>query len=1086
MTFSSVSHQPEQPAMESPQVFSFPASFAQRRLWFLNQLTPGDVSYTVAGAVEIEGELDLNALEKSLQEIVRRHESLRTLFEGKQGECLQVIQPEMRLEIEVLDLRSLPKPERLPKAETLRVEKSTMPFDLQRGPLFRVSVLRLDDQLHWMLVTMHHIISDGWSIGILVRELADLYSAFSQDRPSPLQELPVQYVDYTAWQQEQLSGERLQELVEYWKRQLTGTISGLELMTDHPRSNAPGNRGAQYKVQIEEELTRAIRAFAQEHGATIYMVLLAAFQSLLFRYTGQEEVLVGSPIAGRSRKETQMLIGFFVNTLVMKAHFSKEMTFRQLIQQVKQTTLEAYAHQDLPFEKLVEELSPERNMGRTPFFQAMLVLQNAPMPELQLGSARLRTLDFDSETAKFEMTLALTESGNILKGTLEYATDLFDAATMTRLFQHFTFLLESLVHDPDRPISQAQLVDEEERSGLAEGWRSKVPRALTAHGSPVEFIAEHAADENKVALITAEKQTTYKELDQRAAQIAVQLKAGGVEPGTRVAVYANDSVQEAVAVLGVLKAGAVAVPIDLEQPLSRIDFILRDAEAGWAVTEQKFEEQARKANLQRIILDSEVPVPAQFEPGKFEPGKYDPENPALQIYQSGASGKPVGVVIPHRGLLPRTFSGDANTLPEDVVGIWPRAAFKESGILELLRCLCAGAAIVQLESGGTPRKWASAIRDQKVTVLYAHGMEIERLAREFATTLKNVRVIVCGDPGFDVERLAENLKPEIAARVYCAYGTHETCGWRSVYPLGQRARGIAEFLAAGTRLELLDSEMNPLPVGIAGEVMVGGEALALGYHNQPEQTQISFPSDEYSVDRNARVYRSGDQGWRRNDGMLQIIGRTDGRGWLAGIRVEAAEVEAALNECEGVKAAGVLARRNGVMALLVTDSGTAPEPGKLQQWLSEKIPQGMAPQSVHEVANIPCLANGSVDRVKLNAMAEQIEKARNANVPYAPPENEIQRKLVVILEKILGLERVGIHDDFFRLGGHSLLATQVVAQISHELGVELPLRRLFDSPTVAQLAQIVAQLSNPEMQAETIPQIKRIARVPVHRQTMAK
>ncbi len=1067
-----------QPVNATPQVFTFPASFAQRRLWFLDQLIPGDVTYNVSGAVEIEGELDTEALKKSLQEIMRRHESLRTLFRGEQGESQQVIHPDMPLQFEILDIESLP--ERRSKAEEIARQKSEIPFDLQRGPLFRVNLLRLEERVHWLIVCMHHIVSDGWSVGVLVSEMAELYSAFARGLPSPLPELPIQYVDYTAWQQEKLSGESLQAEVEYWKKQLEGTPSALQLMTNRPREGKPSSKGAQLNVQIEPELTRALKLFAQENGATLYMVLLAGFQALLHRYSGQEEILVGSPIAGRTQKATQSLIGFFVNTLVLKAKFDPSITFRQLIRQVKETTLEAYAHQELPFEKLVEELSPDRNSGRSPFFQTCFVFQNAPMPELQLGSAKLRTLNLENGTAKFELTLALGESGNLLKGTQEYSTALFDATSMTAFFRHYTFLLESLVRDPDLAVSQAPLVDEEERLRLAQGLQSKVAHTITAPQKTwAELMAGHAGEE-KVALVAGESRILYRELDQRAGEIAAQLQAAGVRPGAQVAVCASDPGQLAVAILGVLKNGAVAVPIDPEGPAARTEWILQDAKMSWAVTEEKFEAQFRQASLQCVVLGgASSPEMAKVEPGS---GKLD--DPALLLYQSGVSGHPEAVVVPQCGLLPRTFTEDARILPSDLVGLWPQLISEENGVLELLHCLAAGATIVPLEEEGTPRKWASTIREQKITVLYARAPEIERLARGFATTLKNVRLIVCTDQGTDLDKLEENLKGEILESVYCTYGANETCGWCALYPLVQRKKGIAEYLAAGTRLELLDADMNPLPEGILGEIFIGQEPLALEYNRLPERTKQTFLSDEYSSERGRRVYRSGDVGWRTHDGTLQIHERRDGRGWIAGSRVESAEIEAALKRLEGLQDAAILAGQNSVSAFLVAEK--APELDQLQTWLQPKIPKFMLPRAIHQVERIPRLADGEVDRPKLKAMAKQLERARAAAAPYAPPETDLQRKLVAILEKTLGLERVGIHDDFFRIGGHSLLATQVVAQISHELGIELPLRHLFESPTVAQLAEVVTKLSSAGPQAEAIPQIKKIARVPVQQQTIAK
>jgi non-ribosomal peptide synthetase component F/acyl carrier protein len=1075
MTSAPVSNRPA-PAPADSQAFTFPASFAQRRLWFLDQLTPGDVSYNVPGAVEIEGEIDTGALERSLQEIVRRHESLRTLFQAHQGEAQQVIHAEVDLALEILDLCSLPDVERLPQAERLTRAKSISPFDLQHGPLFRATLLRLGEHTHRLVIVMHHIISDGWSIGILVRELAEFYDADVKGRPAHLPELPIQYVDYTAWQHEQLSGEHLKANLEYWKGQLEG-VPGLQLVTDHPRGEAPNTKGAQERVEIGPGLTQALRLFAQEHGVTLYMALLAALQTLLFRYSGQREILVGSPIAGRTLPEVEELIGFFVNTLVLKAKFHEEITFRQLLRQLKETTLEAYAHQDLPFEKMVEELSLERNLGRTPFFQTMFGFQNTPMPELQLGSAKLRPMELESETAKFELTLSLGESGNRIKGTLEYSTDLFNRETITRFFRHYTFLLESLLHDPDLPVSQAALVDEEERSRLEQGWSSKILQGtLIPHKTWTALIAEHAGGENKPAVITAERQISYQEFDRRANEIAVRLQAAGIPRGAHVAVCASQVGEMVVAILGILKAGAVAVPIDPEDPALRLQFVLKDADATSVVTAEEFAAQLKPMMSQCLVLSSAQPPSGETQ---IEPRNSMPEDPALLIYQSGESGQPEATVIPHRGLLPRTFASDTKILPSDIVGVWPSLALEENGILELLRCLSAGAAIVQFDGGGTPRKWTAAIREQKVTVLYARSSEAARLARKFSTTLKGLRLIVCTEKGADLAHLTENLKAEIAEKLFCVYGRSETCGWCALYPLTQHTKGITEFLAVGTKIALLDTEMNPLPEGIVGEVFVGGEHLSLGYYNLPQHTKAAFPRDEYSSEPGATIYRSGDTGYRRSDGTLQMGERNDGRAWIAGVRVEAAEIEAALKDLNQVQDSAVLVEPHGVSVFLVSGDNPVPELEKVQTFLAQKLPKFMLPDTIHSIEFIPRLSNGDVDRPKLKSLALQLEKARRAAVAYAPPESELEWKLAAILQKTLGRERVGRHDDFFRMGGHSLLATQVVAQISHEFKVEVPLRKVFETPTVAQLAAAIAQFSGTDRQAEAIPQIHRVARVPV-------
>lgn len=1069
MTSTSASNHVEAEQANLQEAFVFPASFAQRRLWFLDQFTPGDPTYTLPGDVEIEGPLAVDALERSLQEVVRRHESLRTRFDSNRGEPQQVVDSEAALNMQFLDLRSVPEHERQVQADQIAREEAKKPFDLRRSPLLRVTLICLAEQRHRLVLTMHHIISDGWSVGILIRELAVLYNAFTQNKPSPLPELPIQYVDYTAWQQEQLVDESLQCHLDYWEQQLDGVQTELDLVTDRPHRQGSANQGAQYYFDLDAGLTRDLRRFGQEQGVTLYMVLLAGYQALLFRHTGQQQLLVGSPIAGRTQSETEGLIGFFVNTIVTKATFTVNITFRQLLREAKETTLDAYAHQDLPFEKLVEELSPQRSLGRSPLFQTIFSTQNESMLGMKLGTANLHLMDIDLGTAKFELSFALTESGDVIKATVEYRSTLFDRATIVHLAERFTFLIRGLLTNPDRAISQAPLVPEPEMTRLALGWTAPSIAAMETQGGFLSRLAEHAHSETKLAIVSGGQRITYAALDERGQQLAKRLRRCGVAPVARVGVCVANPIDGVVALLGVLKADAVAVPVDVEEPVARMRFIFNDAGAEWAISDTSCGERAQQAGAKILAVDeTNDPAPLAQEPTEqrnIEKGE------AVMSYQSDPSGSPKAVVIPYGALLPRTFASTAGILETDRIGINVRLCGEDGTLSELLRCLALGATLVDLGDRHTPRKLAITLRNEAVTVLHPRTEELVRLVREFNWSLKTLRMIVLSDDqGMELQQLRPTLLPEVLNRVYRARGNNETFGWWALYPLAGDDNEITAHLAAGTRLWLLDSQRQPIPENIAGELYIGGKYQESGEPNPPEHEILEFlnPGAKESA---VNVYRSGEFGWRRPDGSLRFCGRRDGRGWISGVRVEAGEIEFALQQYAGLHDVAVLVADTGVRAFVVVSDGVEFDLEAVQTWLRERLPEVMVPRKFDRVERIPKDPDGFVHRKALKNLANELDRLVKEPV-YAAPRNEIEQKLVTIWEQTLRLDRVGIHDDFFRIGGHSLLATQVIARITDQLGVVVPLSQLFTTSTIAQLADLVAH----SPAAKAVAPIKRLAR----------
>jgi non-ribosomal peptide synthetase component F/acyl carrier protein len=812
------------------------------------------------------------------------------------------------------------------------------------------------------------------------------------------------------------------------------------------------------------------------------MVLLAGFQALLFRYSGQEEILVGSPIAGRTRKETQGLIGFFVNTLVMRSRFTNGITFRQLLHSVKDTTLEAYAHQDLPFEKLVEELSPERNLGRSPFFQAMFVFQNAPMPELQLGSAILRLIDIESETAKFEITLTLFDSQDELQGTIEYSTELFDPDTIARFADQFTFLLDSLLTEPDHSVPSVPFVSDREMIRLRLGWAGP-PTSDKADTNVPGLVREHASDEAKVAIVSKGQAFTYAELNRRAGELSGRLQALGIERGIRVGICVNDGVEAVVALLGVLKAGAVAVPLNADDPVARMEYIVKDAGVAWVVSDAKCNERVLQAGVQAILVDGpENQLHVNQTVNKQS--EIDCHVDALLLYQSDPSGKPKGVGVPHNALLPRPFAGEAAILETDRIGQRVRLGSLDNETPELLRFLALGATIIDLSGEKTPRKLATTLRDQAVSVLLPRAAELERLATEFSWSLKTVRMIVlCEDRGIALEHLRHNLNSDLLDRTYQAYGSNETGGWWALHPMDDKDEGLTAHLAAGVTLQLLDVHGKPVPEHIVGELYIGGNNIARGDHSKSEDKSSAVSANHSRNASHASRGRSGEFGWRRVDGSLQLSGRHDGRGWISGIRVETEEIEIVLKDYAGIQDAAVLAGDDTVRAFVVVSEGEEIDSVAVQTWLGKRFPPVMIPQRIDRTEQVPRLTDGTVDRKAVKALADHLDESNAAAAAYAPPRNEIEQKLAAIWQKTLGLERVGIHDDFFRIGGHSLLATQMVARISDELGATVPLRQLFETPTIAQLGSIVGSSSD---SGETLAPIRRVARVPVGQHNLVK
>ncbi|MBZ4377478.1 non-ribosomal peptide synthetase, partial [Corallococcus sp. AS-1-6] len=1031
-----------------------PLSFAQQRLWFIDQLDPGTALYNVPVAVRLVGSLDVAALERALNEVVRRHDSLRTTFEERGGQAIQVIRPTLSLELAREDLRSVDEARREAEAHRQVEQEMLRPFDLVHGPLIRTRLFTLGDREHVLVVTMHHIVSDGWSLGVLIREVGALYEAFASGQPSPLPELPVQYARYASWQRGRLQGEVLARQVDYWKRKLAGAPPVLELPTDRPRPPERGIAGAKYSFTLSRSLTGELKALAQREGASLYMVLLAGWQVLMARYSGQQDISVGSPIAGRMRAELEGLIGFFVNTLVLRANVDGALSFRRLLSQVRETVLDAYEHQEVPFEKLVEVLQPERNRSHTPLFQTMLALQNMPLGELRLPDLVLQPVNVESPIAQFDLSVSFMELPQGFSGTMEYSTELFDAGTIQRMASHLLTLLEGVVASPDTRVSRLPLLSGAERREMLVEWnatRAPFPEACLH----VLFEAQARRAPEVVAAVFEGTQLTYAQLDARANQLAHALRRRGVGPEVRVALSVERSLEVVVGLLGILKAGGAWVPVDPLLPRERLAFMLEDSVAQVLVTQQPLVDRFPEAlHARALCLDAERESLAQ-EPTDAPVTGVTPANMAYLLYTSGSTGTPKGTAVEHRGV--------ANLVTHEAVayGIGPGSRVLQFASLsfdlsveEIFTTLCNGATLVlaPLEKLMPGAPLPVLLREQELSVV---SLTPAALAVTSPESLPEVRTVISGG-----DALPEDVVARWAPgrRLLNTYGPTEAT---VVATLGEVvADGTVPSIGkplANVRVYVLDPQGQPVPVGVRGELHIGGVGVARGYAGRPGLTAERFVPDAFSGEEGARLYRTGDVVRWRADGRLDFVGRLDSQVKVRGFRIELGEVEAALTRQPGVSEAVVLVWGDGadrrLVGYVVAKEGHSLDVDTLRAGLRQGIPEYMVPSALRVLDALPLNANGKVDRKAL----PEPEAAREGDA-FVAPRTVTEAKLASVWAEVLRLERVGVKDNFFALGGHSLLATQVVSRIRTSLGVEMPLRLLFEAPTVEALAQRIEQL----------------------------
>ncbi|HEX8128534.1 MAG TPA: amino acid adenylation domain-containing protein, partial [Pyrinomonadaceae bacterium] len=1059
-----------------------PPSFAQQRLWFLDQLEPGSAAYNIPAAIRLRGKLDVRALEESFNEVLRRHEVLRTSFATVGGQPVQRIAHGLRLELPVEDVRGAVDTEREAFVESVAAEEAGRAFNLEDAPLLRFRLLRLDEDEHILLLVMHHIISDGWSIGILIREVGALYEAFLNGRPSPLAELPVQYADYAVWQREWLQGDVLADQLAYWKRQLDGSPPRLQLpVMREPFAGAPEScafRGAKQHFVLPLELSESLTRLSRREGATLFMTLLAALQTLLQRYTGEEDITIGTPVANRHHEQIEGLVGFFVNTLVMRTDLTGNPTFAELLRRVREVALGAYAHQDVPFEKLVEELHPARDLSHAPLFQVMFVLQNAPMHALELAGLRLDPLPLAGEGAKFDLTLSMEETSDGLKGLLEYNRDIFDEAAIGRLISHFRNLLEAVASDPARRLSELQLLGEDERRQLLVEWNDtgvEYERDSCLH-ELFERQVERTPDALAVSFIGEDGRAsvlTYSELNARANKLARHLTRRGVGAEDVVGIAAARELETLVGVLAVLKAGGAYLPLDPAYPSARLGYMLADARARVLLTRQQHAESLPAHTAEVVYLDAGAEERWARESAENLPRRAAPENLAYIIYTSGSTGQPKGVMVSHRGLSNLSLAEALAFELKAESRVLQFASWSfDASVFETVMTLMAGATICFAPSGAElpGDAFTRFLREQSVNTI---ALTPTTLAVVPHAELPDLQTVITG---------GEPCPPELVARwadegrrFFNVYGPTETTTWATFARcVGDGRTPAIGRPVANTQIYILDERLQPVPIGVVGELHIGGVALARGYLNRPELTAEKFIPDPFGAEAGARLYRTGDTARYRAGGDIEFVGRIDRQVKLRGFRIELGEIEAALAAHASVRECAVVVRedtrgeRRIVAFATLAEGASAPPVSEWRSFLKAKLPEYMIPSSFVVLDAWPLTPGGKLDRRALQPAPEQgiIDAGEGHLSPARTPTEEV---LAGIWAEVLGLERVGLHDNFFESGGHSLLATQLVSRVREVFKVELPLRDFFNAPTVSEVAANVESLSRAERGLQLTP-----------------
>jgi len=1024
-----------------PRDTNLPLSWSQARLWFLNQLENQSASYNMPVALQITGKLNIATLEQAIGEIVQRHEVLRTSFRLVNDTPVQVIDPKATVTLRVVDLQGFEETD-VQRLVTLEAQK---PFDLSTCPLVRLSLLQLSEELHVLVLTMHHIVSDGWSMGVFIHELSTLYQALALGEVSPLPDLPIQYADFTVWQRQWFQGEFYEAKLKYWKQQLAGLPPLLELPTDRPRPPIQTSQGRRWKFQLDLPLTQKLKILSQRSGTTLFMTLQAAFATLLARYSGQDDIPIGVPIANRNYQQIESLIGFFVNILVLRTNFQGNPSFSELLTQVRQVAIEAYAHQDVPFEQVVEVCSPERNLSHSPLFQVMFAWQNVPMGKLALPGLQFTPWEIETVTAKFDLTLSMEESDQGLQGWWEYNSDLFEADTIARMALNFQTILAAIVVNPQQSVRELPLLTDLERHQLLVEWnhtKTEYPKSQCIHEL---FEAQVEQTPDAVAVVLADSAFTYRELSDRANQLALYLQTFGIGPEVLVGLGVERSLDMIVGLLGILKAGGAYVPLDPTYPQERLDYILQDSQVSMLLTQSHLDFGSPRVPV--VYLDTDWDLISKFGQGDVVSG-VETTNLAYVIYTSGSTGKPKGVLVTHQGLgnlareQIRLFNISANSRVLQFASL-----NFDASVSEIFMALCSGATLVL----GTPE---SLLPGENLTqLLHQHSithvtLPPSALAVLSPDDLPNLANIIVAGEVVSTDLIGRWFSNR---RVFNAYGPTEATVCATVAEISNSTT-IGRPIA-NTQIYILDPYLQPVPIGVTSELYIGGVGLARGYLNHPDLTREKFIPNPFNKG-DSRLYKTGDLARYLSDGNIELLGRIDHQVKIRGFRIELGEIEAVLSQHYQVKAAVVVMDQgNKRLVAYIVPKQEQPSVTELRRFLKQKLPDYMLPSAFVILDKLPLLPNGKLNRQALPTTQLRPE----VEATYIAPQNQTEQLIAAVWLELLQVERVGIHDNFFELGGHSLLLIQIHSQLREIFAQELSIVDLFKYPTISSLAQYLSQ-----------------------------
>ncbi len=1042
-------------------------SFAQQRLWFLDELTPGNAAYAFCNIVRLNGKLDVSCLEKCFGEIVNRHENLRTTFQIIDGAPVQVIADSVETRLPMQDISEAKDSEKENKLQALAALEAGKPFSLSSGPLIRASIICIAEEEYAVILTMHHIVYDGWSLAVLFGELKTLYEAFVENKPSPLPALNIQYADFALWQRREIETEKMQKQAEFWRNVLSDSLPVLDLPTDRKRSATPEYKGAMEWFYLPESLTRLLEVLAKREDCTLYMVLLAAFSVLLSRYSGEKDIIVGTPIANRNNQEVENLIGFFINSLVMRTSLEDNPDFCQLLERIKIFSAEAYANQDYPFEKLVEDLQIERNMGQNPIFQTMFALQNTPPPPKKIADIEMQIEEVDSGTAVFDITLSMYETDEGLNGYFEYSSELYNQSTIQNMINSFECLLNDISLNPEKEISRLSILDDETYKKIVVDWNSEKPEFSTDR-LIFEIIEEMASTRPDAIVITtgvasSEQQYTWQELSQQACKLANILLKKGVRPGDFVGICLNRSFEMFVSILGAMKAGAAYLPMDPAYPRERLQYMLEDTAANIIITqrelseclpdcpgEKRWGEPYYIEDIDAFSKDVTVTTPKV---------RLTPEDIAYIIYTSGSTGKPKGVLVSHGNLLHSTAVRRAY-YKERVESFLLMSSFSfDSSVAGIFWTLCDGGTLV-LPKYGQERdifEVAKLIDEHSVTHMLSlpsvYSLLLASAPVRAISSLKTVCVAGEECPSSLLEKHFDTL-PE--SRLFNEYGPTEGTVWSTVYecmpedtgkviPIGRAIKNV--------QIYILDENLSVQPIGVPGEIYIAGKGVTRGYLNRDELTAEKFIENPFS-DNSQKMYRSGDIGKYRADGNIEFLGRVDDQVKIRGYRIEPGEIEnailqnAAITQC-AVVVQGTERGDNRLIAYVETPQTDTEE---LIAELSLRLPAHMIPTLFIRLETMPLMPNGKINR---KALPEPASTTAGLGQKFVEPKNAVEQVLTNIWADLLEIDSVSTADNFFELGGHSILATRVVSGIYENFDVQVAIRHLFDRPTVSALSEIL-------------------------------